>query len=161
MKHIPHFLTGMTAFIDGIGLLGTLKSVQLPKVEVMRETVTAGGFERNVATGVFKAMEAELTISEYNETVYNAWQAQIPIVIKGSIKEKGTNYPVEIWLKGERDIDDGTLETGKEVERKIKVYCDFYSLTINGVPQVLLDVENMIANIMGKDYLEDMRKHIL
>ncbi len=161
MKHIPHFLTGMTAFVDNIGLLGTVKTVQLPKVEVMRETVTAGGFERSVATGVFKAMEAELTISEYNETVYNAWQSQIPVVIKGSIKEKGNSYQIEATFKGERDIDDGTLETGKEVERKIKVFCDYYSLTINGVPQVLLDVDNMIGNIMGKDYLEDMRKHLL
>ncbi len=161
MKHIPHFLTGMTAFVDGMGLLGTVKTVQLPKVEQLRETTTAGGFERSINTGVFKAMEAELTISEYNEVVYNAWQSQIPVVIKGSVKEKGKTYLIEATFKGERDIDDGTLETGKEVERKIKVFCDYYSLTINGVPQVLLDVDNMIANIMGKDYLEDMRKHLL
>ncbi len=161
MKHIPHFLTGMTAFVDGVGLLGTVKTVQLPKVEQLRETTTAGGFERSINTGVFKAMEAELTISEYNDSVYKAWQEQLPIVIKGSIKEKGNTYQIEINLKGEREIDDGTLETGKEVERKVKVYCDYYSLTINGESQVLLDVDNMIANIMGKDYLEDMRNHLL
>ncbi len=161
MKYIPHFLTGMTVFVDGVGLLGTVKTVALPKVEHMRETITAGGFERSIATGVFKAMECEITLSEYSETVYNSWLAQIPIVIKGSVKEKGKNYPVVAVVKGERDIDDGTWETNKEVERKVKIYVDFYSLTINNVPQVLLDVENMIANIQGKDYLADMRSHLL
>lgn len=161
MKHIPHFLTGMTAFIDGIGLLGTVKTVALPKVEHLRETVTAGGFERSVGTGVLKAMECEITLSEYNETIYNAWLSAIPIVIKGSFKDRGESYPVMAIVKGERDVDDGTWETGKEVERKIKVYVDFYSLTINNVPQVLLDVDNMIAMIQGKDYLAEMRSHIL
>ena len=45
MKHVPQYLTGMTVFIDGVGLLGTAKSITLPKVEQMRESVTAGGFE--------------------------------------------------------------------------------------------------------------------
>ncbi|MGL4225873.1 MAG: phage major tail tube protein [Shewanella sp.] len=161
MKHIPHFLTGMTVFVDGQGLLGTVKTVALPKVEQMRETIVSGGFERSITTGVFKAMECELTLSEYSPTVYNSWLSQIPIVIKGSVKEKGKSYPIVAVIKGERDIDDGTLETNKEVERKVKVYCDFYSLTVNNVPQVLLDVDNMIANIQGKDYLADMRSHLL
>lgn len=161
MKSIPHFLTGVTAFIDGKGLLGEIKSVQLPKVEEMRETINQGGFERSVSTGVFKAMECEITLSSYNELAYNAWTDSIPIVIKGSVKAQGKNYNIIATLKGERDIDDGTLEQSKEVERKIKIHVKFYSLIINNVPQVLLDAENMIANIMGKDYLADMRKHLL
>lgn len=161
MKEIPHFLTGLTAFIDGKGILGTVKSVQLPKVEQIRETITQGGFERSISKGVFKAMECEITLSEYNELAYNAWTDFIPIVIKGSVKSQGKNYNIIATLKGDRDIDDGTLEQSKEVERKIKVYVQFYSLIINNVPQVLLDSENMIANIMGKDYLSDMRKHLL
>lgn len=161
MKNIPHFMTGLTAFIDGKGLLGEVKSVQLPKVEEIRETIKQGGFERSVSTGVFKAMECEITLSSYNELAYNAWAEHIPIVIKGSVKAKGKDYGIIATLKGERDIDDGTLEQSKEVERKIKIHVSFYSLTINHVPQVLLDPENMIANVMGEDLLAPMRNHLL
>ncbi|KJY83279.1 hypothetical protein TW81_09760 [Vibrio galatheae] len=158
---IPHHLAGLTAFVDGVGILGTVKQVTLPKVEQMRETIVQGGFERSLSTGVFKAMECELVLSEFNMLAYNAWNDLVPIVIKGSIKSKGLRYPVVAVVKGERDVDDGTLEGNKEIERKIKVYVDFYSLTVNNVPQVLIDLENLIANIGGKDYLADLRTHLL
>ena len=160
MKTIPHFLTGLSAFIDGIGLLGTVKSVALPKVEQMRETITQGGFERSVAVGVFKAMEAEITLSNFNKYAYRSWTTQIPIVIKGSIKAKGKSYPIQVMLKGDRDIDDGNLEEGKAIERKIKVYIDFYELTVDNLPQVLIDIDHSIGIIDGVDYLEDLRSHL-
>jgi len=58
MQYVPQYLTGQTAFIQGIGLLGTVKSIALPKIEKMRETITQGGFERAVDTGLFKAIKA-------------------------------------------------------------------------------------------------------
>lgn len=162
MKDIPQFLTGMTVFIDGVGLLGTGKQVALPKVEQMRETISAGGFERSLSTGVFKAMECEITITEYHASVFATMNLDSTLfVIKGSITQKGKKYPVVATLKGEVDVDDGNWETGKELERKIKIYADFYSLEINGILQVSLDIDNMIALISGVDHLAEMRNHIL
>ena len=164
MIHVPQFLSGMTVFIDGTGLLGTARQVALPKVEQIRETVTAGGFERSQATGVFKAMEAEITLSEYHASAFkaaNRLAKPLTFVIKGSLTQKGDNKAVLATLKGTVDIDDGNLETGKEAERKIKVYVDYYALEISDKEQCMLDAENMIARIDGKDLLEAVRSHIL
>ena len=164
MKQQPQFLTGMTVFIAGVGLLGTSKKITLPKVEQMRETITAGGFERSVATGIFKAMEAEIDLSEYHASVYKA-ASQIgtppTFVAKGSIIQKGQTFPVIATFKGGFDIDDGGWETGKEAERKLKLYCDYYALEINGKEQCLFDVDNIIARLYGVDMLEKLRSHIL
>lgn len=162
MQHVPQFLTGQTAFIQGVGLLGTAKTVALPKVEKIRETITAGGFERSLATGLFKALEAEITLSEYHSIAYQAMQELgALIVIKGSIKQAGKDIPVVATFKGDVDVDDGTWETGKAAERKIKVFCDYYLLLINNIPQVEIDAKNMIAMIMGVDHMATIRKHIL
>jgi len=162
MKHIPQFLTGQTVFIDGVGLLGTVKQIALPKVEQLRETIKQGGFERSVSTGVFKALESEITLSEYHVSVYKSMNSKLPtFVIKGSLKQKDKKIPVIATIKGEIDIDDGGWETGKETERKIKIYADFYQLEVNGETQVQIDVENMIALIDGVDHLEKLRSHIL
>ena len=59
------------------------------------------------------------------------------------------------------DIDEGALETGKEAERKVKIYVDYYALEIGDKEQCLLDAENMIARISGTDLLEAVRSHIL
>lgn len=160
MIAIPHYLTGLTAFIKGEGILGAVKQVTLPKVETIRETITQGGFERSLSTGVFKAMECEITITEFNKFVYNSWAESVPIDIKGSVKSDGINYPILISLEGTREMDDGNLETGKGLERKIKIYVDKYILEVNGKIQVKLDTKNMIAKINGKPYLEELRAHL-
>lgn len=162
MKHIPQFITGQSVFIDSVGLLGTLKQGALPKVEQLRETIKQGGFERSLSTGVFKAMESELTISEYHESVYKAMNSKTPtFVIKGSLKHGAKKIPVVATIKGEIDVDDGSWETTKEAERKIKIYADFYQLEVDGKIQVQMDVENMIALIDGVDHLAELRSHIL
>ena len=164
MKHVPQYLSAMTVFIDGIGLLGTAKQIALPKVEQNRETSSAGGFERSLATGVFKAMDAEITLSEYHAAIYaaaNSLRTPPTFIAKGNITQQGQDYPVIATFKGGVDVDDGNWETGKEAERKVKVYVDFYSLEINGIEQCMLDVANMIARIQGVDILEKVRSHVL
>lgn len=162
MKHIPTFLTGMTVWIDGVGLLGTAKTITLPKIEKNRETTTQGGFERSVDTGIFKAMECELEFSELHSSTYKAIAKNNPtFVAKGSIKHKIVNKAVVLTVKGGIDVDDGNFETGNEVTQKVKVFCDFYQLEIAGEKLVMLDVENMIAEINGVDYLDTVRKQIL
>ncbi len=162
MKHIPQFLKGQTVFIDGVGMLGTAKQVTLPKVEQVRETINQGGFERSLSTGVFKALECEVILSTYHAQVYKSMNSQKPqLVMKGSLKQGAEEYPVVATVKGEFDVDDGNWETAKETERKLKVYCDYYSLEVDGVKQIELDVENMIALIDGVDHLEKLRNHIL
>ena len=128
----------------------------------MRESSNTGGFERNINTGMFKAMEAELTLSEYHASVYKASKsANSTFIVKGSIIQKGKNYPVVATFKGGCDIDDGNWEEGKEAERKVKIFVDFYSLEINGIEQCMLDVDNMIARIQSVDLLEAVRNHVL
>ncbi|ADZ93393.1 phage major tail tube protein [Marinomonas mediterranea] len=164
MTQVPQYLSAMTVFIDGVGLLGTAKQVTLPKVEITRETVTAGGFERAMSNGVFKAMEAEITLNEYHDSVFKAANklTKPPLfVIKGNLSQDGQDYPIEATVKGSIDIDDGNWETGKEVERKLKVYVDFYALKVNGTEQCMLDAKNMIAKINDVDLLEKARTHVL
>lgn len=163
-NNVPQFLVGMTVFVNGEARLGKGKNVTLPKVEQIRETFKAGGFERSVGTGVFKAMEAEITLTEYHKSVVSVLASltnESVFVVKGSIKEKNKHIPVVATFKGEIDADDGSWETGKEIERKIKIYIDKYSLEIDGKPHIVLDTENMIALIDGVDHMEKLRKHIL
>jgi len=166
MKHVPQFIQGVTTFIDGVGLLGTCKQIALPKIEKVRETVVAGGFERSLDTGVYKVMEAEYTFSEYHEAVYRAMSTGLSgtlptFVNKYSIKQRSQNIPVVATLKGDFDVDDGTIETAKEAERKVKQYVEYFSLEINGKKEIEIDLDNMIGYIYGVDYFEELRKHLL
>lgn len=162
----PQVLTDINVFVDGVGHLGTSKKVTLPKIEKVRQSQTAGGFERTVDTGIFKELESEITLAEYSSSVFasmatgNASGKGVLFTLKGSIFQEGKRVPIVATVQGDIDVDDGDLEGGKEVERKIKVAVNLYGLTIDGKSAVMFDTTNMIAEIDGVDYLADLRAQI-
>jgi P2 family phage contractile tail tube protein len=164
MKRLPQFLTGVSVFVGGVGILGTSNKASLPKVDQMRETIIAGGFERNVGAGVFKAMEAEITFDEFHSSTYSALGSSVlknpSFVIKGSLKQNETSIPLQATIKGSFDLEDTLPEVGKKVEQKLSIKVDYYSLELNKKQVVEMDLDNMIAKIDDKDYLEELRQHI-
>lgn len=162
----PQNLTDINTFVDGIGHLGTSKKITLPKIEQIRETITAGGFERSVDTGVLKEIETEFILNEFSSIVFTAMAAAsktangISIVTKGSIFQSGKRVSLVATFQGSVDVDDGDLEAGKQIERKISMKPNRYILEIAGKEVVMLDTINMIAKIDGVDLLEDLRSHI-
>jgi P2 family phage contractile tail tube protein len=163
---LPQTLTDINIFVDGIGHLGTSKKVTLPKIEQIRETQTAGGFERSIDTGIFKELSAEFILNEYSPIVFAAMAAGaatslgVNITVKGSFFQEGKRMSIVTTLQGSIDVDDGDMEAGKQVERKISMKPNLFIMEIDGKQSCLFDTTNMIANIDGVDYLSDLRNHI-
>jgi len=163
---MPQTLTDINIFVDGIGHLGTSKKVTLPKIEQIRETRTAGGFEQAIDTGIFKELTAEFTLSEYSPIVFaalaagNATGLGANITIKGSFFQDGKRTSVVATLQGSIDIDDGDMEANKGVERKVSMKPNKYIMEIDGKQGCLFDTINMIAIVDGVDMLADLRNHI-
>ncbi|WP_108062719.1 phage major tail tube protein [Poseidonibacter lekithochrous] len=166
MIKTPQTLTDVNIFIDGIGHLGTSKKITLPKIEQLRETITAGGFERSVDLGIFKELDSEFTLSEYSPIVLAAMAAGqatglgVNITVKGSFFQDGKRTSILATLQGSIDLDDGDMEAKKEVERKVSMKPWLYAMEIDGKQGLMLDTKNMIAIIDGVDYLSDLRAHI-
>ncbi len=163
---LPQTLVDANIFVDGQGNLGVSKSVQLPKIEKIRNTVIAGGFEQDSDTGVFKKLEAEYIFAEWSSMVISAMAKSdasgsgVSMTIKGSIFQGGVKTAVLISIRGGVDIDDGKMEAGKEIERKVKQFVTFYEMEIGGKQVCSIDTKNMIAIFDGVDYLEELRAHI-
>lgn len=163
---LPQTLTDINIFVDGIGHLGTSKKVTLPKIEMIRETQTAGGFERSLDTGIFKELSAEFVLSEYSSIVFAAMAAGaatnlgVNITVKGSFFQDGKRTSILATLQGSIDVDDGDMEANKAVERKISMKVNLYAMEIDGTQGCLFDTNNMIAIIDGVDLLADLRSHI-
>lgn len=163
---LPQTISDINIFVEGIGHLGTSSKLTPPKIEQIRETITGGGFERSVDTGLFKELSAEIVLSEYATTVFEAMGSAakskdgISIVCKGSIFQDGKRVSLVATLQGSIDVDDGDFEANKKVERKISMKPNRYILEIDGKQQVHLDSFNMIAVIDGTDFLEDLRTQI-
>ena len=163
----PEKINGVNVFIDGIGHLGVVEEVKLPEVKQKLESVNVGGIERDIQTGVFEKMEAEITLTEYSPIVYAAMAANmkkgLPVVFicKANIVQGGVKKGVVATIAGDVTINDNSLKGGETAKRTIKVSVRKYALEIDGKQGVLIDVDNLVAVLDGVDVLEELRKNIM
>jgi P2 family phage contractile tail tube protein len=162
---IPQTITGVNIFVDGVGHLGTSKSVTLPKITEKTFESATGGLTREILTGTLEKMECSFTLQEYSPVVFAALAAQVATdsmyIFKANINQGGANKALVSIVKGHiKEIDDGDYEAQKEVERKVTISASFYSMEIDGTQGVMIDANNMIYVVDGVDMLSTVRSNL-
>jgi P2 family phage contractile tail tube protein len=103
---------------------------------------------------------SSIVMAEYNKNNLKP-KDRLPLVLKGNIRRDATDVPLVITVQGEiHELDDGTLEEGKEVTRKVKIKVDRYTKTVNGIPEVVYDRLNDVMVIDGVDLLAEYRQNV-
>ena len=164
MIRVPQIVSDVNVFVDGVGFAGVVdkENFKLPEIEEITETIKSGGFERSYGTGIFKKLEFEFTLKEIHPIVYTAL---------GTAKKSGKGA---MFICKGNAVQDGK-KTGfiatitssnfgishKGADTTIKGEARFYMFEFGGVPLVTMDTDNLIANIGGIDYLEELRKHLM
>jgi len=164
MIRVPQVVSDVNVFVDGIGFAGVVdkENFKLPEIEEITETIKNGGFERSYGTGIFKKLEFEFTLKEIHPIVYTAL---------GTAKKTGKGA---MFICKGNAVQDGKKKgfiatitssnfgiSHKGADTTIKGEARFYMFEIGGVPLVTMDTDNLIANIGGIDYLEEVRKNLL
>ena len=163
----PEKISDVNVFIDGIGHLGVVEEVKLPEIKQKLESVNVGGIERDIQTGIFEKMEAEITLTEYSPIVYAAMAANmkkgIPatFICKANIVQGGVKKGVVATIAGDITVTDNSLKGGETAKRTIKVSVRKYVWEVDGKQGVMIDVDNLIAVIDGVDVLEELRKNLM
>jgi P2 family phage contractile tail tube protein len=166
MSNLPQTMRDINIFIDGIGHLGTSEEFELPKINQKKFSQEFGGFEREVLTGSFEKMEANVTLNEYSAAVFaamalgNVTGLGVNLTVKGSIFQDGKSKQALATIQGNIDIDDGSWKANEQVKRKLKISVNMYAMEIDGKQACLFDVNHMIAIIDGVDFLATLRSHI-
>ncbi|HKM18919.1 MAG TPA: phage major tail tube protein [Aliarcobacter sp.] len=166
MSNLPQTMRDINVFVDGIGHLGTSEEFELPKINQKKFSQEFGGFEREILSGSFEKMEANVTLNEYSAAVYaamavgNVTGLGVNITVKGAIYQDGKSLQAIATIQGNIDIDDGSWKANEQVKRKLKIAVNLYAMEIDGKQACLFDVNNMIAMIDGVDFLATLRSQI-
>lgn len=151
--------------IDGIGNVGVSKSVELPKIEYL--TVERdGAMAMEEVVPLIKALSAKIVLNEFNSEAFSAankvFGTGTTIFCKGSTVQGDTKAAVLATLKGKvKMVETPFPDRGKEVEMTLEIAVSAYSLEIDGVKKIDIDLENMICAIDGVDIYAELRNHIL
>ncbi|MFA6608901.1 MAG: phage major tail tube protein [Candidatus Paceibacterota bacterium] len=155
----------MNILVDGIGNVGVSKSCELPKIEYL--TIERdGAMAMEEVIPLIKAMSAKIVLNEYNPLAFvaasNLFGLGTLIIIKGSTVQDGKSIPVLATLGGSVKVIESPIpERGKEVEMTLEIAVTSYALVVNNIPQVAIDVKNMVCVIGGVDLYAELRAHIL
>jgi P2 family phage contractile tail tube protein len=161
---LPQIVSDVNVFVDGIGFAGVVdkENFKLPEIEEMTETIKNGGFERSYGVGVFKKLEFEFTLKEIHPIVYTALGTAkktgkgAMFICKGNAVQDGEKKQFIATL-----TSSNFAISHKGADTTLKGEARFYMFEFAGTPLCIMDTDNLIANIGGIDYLEEVRKNIL
>jgi len=165
MGHSKQIFTDMNILVDGIGNVGVSHKCELPKLEFLT-VETTGAMSYDEVIPLLKAMSAKITLNEWNPVTFSALGALFNtgtlVICKGSTVQDGKAVPVMATLRGTVKIIENQIpDRGKEVEAVFEMAVTSYSLLLNNVPVVMIDVKNLVCMIGGNDLMSDLRSHIL
>ena len=153
-------LNGLNAQVQGTGHLGVTGGVTQPKLDF--EVVD------DISTGKLKAQYVEIEFTKYSKIVMAELkqnnikpQNRKPIVLKGNIRRDAVDVPIVLTVQGEiHEMDDGKLEEGKGVSRKIKIKLDKYTKTVNNQREVTYSRLDDVYEVDGQDLLAEYRQNV-
>ncbi len=164
MIRVPQIVSDVNIFVDGVGFLGVVdkENFELPEIEEITETIKSGGFERSFGTGIFKKLEFKFTIKEINSIIYTALGTAkktgkgTMFICKGNAVQDGKKKGFIATIKS-----SNFSISHKGADTTLKGEARFYMFEFDGIPLVVMDTDNVIADIGGVDYLEEVRKNLL
>ena len=72
-----------------------------------------------------------------------------------------TPVPVKVVLRGlPKKVGLGKVEAAKKMESETELECGYLKMWIDGDEVLEIDKLNFICRIMGRDSLEEVRKHL-
>ena len=147
-------------FIEGVGFVGRVGSVDLPEVSFKQEEING----RKIDTALLEPMEAKIEIYEVNEVLWSAFNKRIDelasFVVRESIVNNGVKTPLYFELGGWIDkLKDKSEKPGEGRSVEISLNVQVYKVELNGKVLNDIDIGNYICNIGGKDIYSEIRQH--
>jgi P2 family phage contractile tail tube protein len=165
---LPRKLKNFNVFYNMDNYLGLCKQIELPKLTRKIEEYRGGGMNGPISADLgMEKLEITHTYGGIMRDIYR--QFGIPFAsgilmrFSGAYQRDDTGDidAVEIVVRGRHtEIDPGTAEAGNDTEFKVTSQLTYYALTINGVPEIIIDLENLVEIIGGVDRLAQQRAAI-
>ena len=164
MAQLPKTLRNMTAFVDGRGYLGKVKSVELPKLTIKTREHRSGGMDIPIEIDIgMEKMESTLSFLEFSRELIGQFGrtegTEVPITVRGVQTNGQESESIIAHMRGMiRVIDPGSWSVGEDTEIKIEMAVNYYKLEIGGLEVVEIDVLNMVRRIDRVDILAGQRR---
>ncbi len=162
---LPHKLKNFNVFTAGDNYLGKVPELALPKIAEKVESYRGGGMLAEVDIGMgLEKLEMEVT---YGGLVLGIMRrmglvgvAATQLRYIGAYQEDdaGAVLAAELVTQGKMvELDPGTAKVGDNTEFKAKHTLSYLKWTVNGRPEIEIDVLNNVWVVDGVDRMAEIR----
>ena len=158
------YLKNFTAFVDGKGFAGNIKSLSLPTLTLKTEDFQAGGMDAPVSIEMGQEkMEASVTLTSFDTLALAQWGVgegyTVPLVFKGALESMdGSVEAVNVSMRGKvTALEFSEWSPGSEATIKLTINLTYYRYEQAGQTIHEIDVTNMTRIIGSVDRLAEQR----
>lgn len=154
---------GGNIFIAGVGRLGEIVDLTLPKIENNTIETSAGIGKAELVIPTLKPLTVSFTVNNYSEVYFDLLNTLEPheFYLRSSLASYGKSESLVATFKGKiKSLDAGKFEFDKEAQVAVEMSVIFYKLEKDGASMINYDFENNSYKVNGKEIYADIRKHI-
>jgi len=163
---IPQTISNFNLIFDGVGFVGLIEEMNLPKLVRKVEEYRNGGMFAPAELDLgMEALEADFTVTGYNKEIIKKYGVQAVdgvlcrLLAAETPDSGGATDAIEIVMRGRwRELELGTVKTGEKNTTKVTFPMTYFKYSENGEDLIEIDTVNMIFKVAGKDLLESTRK---
>lgn len=162
----PQAFSGGNVFVDGVGFLGTLKSVEFPKIENETLEVSGSVGKTEMILPTLKPLSAKIEVNNINQIILTSLSSVLPKVfkLKTSLSSTGLSQEetkLEALIGGNVKVAElPKYEVNSEVALSLEISVNSFTYSIDNLPCIVYDFENSIYMINGIDQYANIRKNI-
>jgi len=159
-------LNSQSVYVEGIGFISNSAKVELPKIEFESFEAKSGVAIHSIATTVLKKMEAKFELNEINRVYFEALAKRTKDKARFEVR-KNTNKNSQdsrtvVTLKGTIDsFEFPNTDIGAEEKATLNLAVDFFKYEKDMQTLVLIDIDNLVCEINGKDLWQEQRDFLI
>lgn len=159
-------INSMSIYVEGLGFISNSAKCTLPEIEFVEFETTSGVSEHGVTTTVLKKMEATFELNEVNKVYFEALSKRqnekATFWLKENTNKNSGDSQTVVTLKGAiKKLALPESEVGKEAKSTITLSVDFFKHEKDGYTNVLVDIDNLVCEIAGKDIWQEQREFLI
>ena len=164
MIKLPQYLMNFSLYVSGKGYAGKVEKITPPKLAYKTEEYRGSGMDAPIEIELgMEKLACQFTIHSYDAELFALWGLvpgnQVNIALRGCMTQGGVEKSVELMLQGSwKSFDMGEWVAGTKAGLMVEVSAQYYALSINKMPVILIDIRNHKRIIGGKDQLANMRQ---
>ncbi len=156
---MPQIITDFNTFVDGNTYAGVANKVTIPAVvfETVEKDLAGNAGAYEILTGQIGKLESELQFDtfaakEIFKLVGDGNAANIPVIIRGSLKDAGQDVGLKITMQGIwKSWESNELTKKGEVQNKFKVSIRKLAVESDGAELIYINLPTWDVRMNGND----------